>query len=81
MLMWLGNQMAYLYYSVKACRRSTVPIKSIRRSQVTGLLPNLTKGHRGHRSQMELTNLFFGPPKWLPKALKLQKIAYVALLV
>ena len=58
----------------------TVPIKSIRRSQVTGL-PNLTKGHRGHRSQTELTNLFFGPPKWLPKALELQKIAYMALLI
>ena len=33
----------------------TVPIKSIRRSQVTGLL-DLTKGHSGHRSQTELTN-------------------------
>ena len=53
---------------------STVAIKSIRRSRVTGL-PNLMKGHRGHRSQKQVTNPFFGPPKWLPKAPKLQKIA------
>ena len=51
----------------------TVPIKSIRQSQVTGLL-DLTKGHSGHRSQMELTNPFFGSLKRLPKAPKVQKI-------
>ena len=51
---------------------STVAIKSIRRSQVTGLL-DLTKGHSGHRSQTELMNPFFGPLKWLSKAPKVQK--------
>ena len=58
--------------SIVSSRSVTVPIKSIRRSQVTGLL-DLTKGHSGHRSQMELTNSFFGPLKWLPKAPKVQK--------
>jgi len=52
----------------------TVAIKSIRRSQVTGLL-NLTKGHTGHRSQREVTNSFFGLPKRLPKGPKSQKFA------
>ena len=31
------------------CAKYTVPIKSIRWSQVTGLL-NLTKSHRGHQN-------------------------------
>ena len=52
----------------------TVAIKSIRQSWVTGL-PNLRKGHRCHRSQSQVTNPFFGPQKWLPKAPRLQKVA------
>ena len=61
-----------LFSTVYFSCSSTVAIKSIRRSQVTGLL-DLTKGHSGHRSQTELTNSFFGPLKWLPKATKVQK--------
>ena len=41
---------------------TTVTIKSIRRSQVTGL-PNLTKGHRGHRSLGPVTKPFLDSPK------------------
>ena len=37
---------------------NAVPIKSIRRSQVTGLR-NLTKGHRGHSKNRPKP-----PPKW-----------------
>ena len=53
---------------------STVAIKSIRRSQVTGLLI-LTKGHRGQGSQMNLTKPFFGPPKRLPEPPNHKKIS------